>query len=104
MIIENGVIFPRIVSGGGFDAKRNPIPVTESWGDPIRCHVKVNHYNGHGKANGNTFTVASYEILIDDIPFDATVIKIEQDGKQLGQHSILSAQRLHSVGAIKIMV
>ena len=74
MIIANGTIEAKIKTGGGIDPKTDyPIAPSVSWGNPIPCQYRANKYSNKGRANGEAFTIASYEILIDEQPYDATV-------------------------------
>ena len=104
MIIVNGKITAKVKSGGGIDGEGNPVKPSESWGDPIYCSITVNKRNNLGKQNGNSFTVASYEILIGPQPFTAERVKLERLGKNLGEFSVMFTEYLEAVGAIKIVV
>lgn len=104
MIIVNGNIMAKVKSGGGFDGGGNPVKTSESCGDPIPCRITVNKRDNLGKQNGNTFTVASYEVLISPQPFTAERVKLERFGKDLGEFSVMFTEYLEAVGAIKIVV
>ncbi|MDR0207340.1 MAG: hypothetical protein LBI45_08815, partial [Bacteroidales bacterium] len=90
--------------GGGFDTNGYPVEPSESWSEPIPCHVKVNRKNNLGKQNGNSFTIASYEVLIDLQPFDAERIRINSHFGEIGEFSVLWTECLENVGAVKIVV
>jgi len=105
MIIQNGYIKAKVKTGGGIDASTGyPISITETWGDTIPCQYKVNNYSNLGSTNGNKFTIASYEILIEDSSFTAEQIKLFTDNEDLGEFSIISAEDLSNVGLIKITI
>lgn len=103
MIIENGYISCKIVAGGGL-VDGNPVRQSEAWGEPIICHINTNMQNNKGLSNGNSFTVASYEVLIEEQAFDAKRIKLVKSNKDLGEFSVLSLEVLGVVGLIKITV
>ena len=77
MIIANGTIETKIKTGGGIDPDTDyPIAPSVSWGNPIECQYRANKYSNKGKANGEAFTIASYEILIDEQPYDAEMLRL----------------------------
>jgi hypothetical protein len=104
MIIVNGTITAGVMTGGGFDANDYPIKPDESWSLPIPCHVKMNRRNNLGKHNGNTFIIASYEVLIEPQPFEAERVKLTENGRDLGEFSVMYTEYLEAVGAVKIVV
>ena len=104
MIFENGTIQAKIKTGGGLDANGYPVEPSESWSEPIPCHIKVNRKNNLGKQNGNTFTIASYEVFIELQPFESEGIKLIENGKDLGEFSVLWTECLENVGSVKIVV
>ncbi len=107
MIIVNGFISAKSKTGGGLNDNGKPIRPTEEWGEFVPCHIRVNHRNNLGKQNGNTFTIASYEILIEPQPFiDDGMVRLRYvSGKELGEFSIMfPPEFLEAVGATKIVV
>jgi hypothetical protein len=104
MVIVNGTIQAKIKTGGGLDADGYPIKPDASWSQPIPCRVTTNNLNNLGKHNGNTFVIASYEVLIESQPFESERVKLTQLGRDLGEFSVLSAECLESVGILKIVV
>ena len=104
MIICNGTIQAKIKASGGFDSDKYPIEPSESLSEPISCHIKVNRKNNLGKQNGNAFTIASYEILIELQSFEAERVKLIERGRDLGEFSVLWTECLENVGAVKIVV
>lgn len=104
MIIENGTLQTKLIIGGGLDDNGNPVRPVEAWGVPIPCNIKTNQYSNQGKVNGNTFTIASYEVLIEMQPFTAESVKLVREGQELGEFPVQSAEPLTEVGIIKILV
>lgn len=106
MVIVNGHISGKIKTGGGLDDNGNPIQPSSIWGELIPCYIKVNTRNNLGKQNGNTFTIASYEILINPQPFESERVKlIDGFGKDLGEFSVMyPPEFLEAVDAIKLVV
>lgn len=105
MIVENGKICAKIKTGGGLDAEGYPVRPSSSFGDPVPCNIKVNKNSLIGKANGNTFTVASYEILIEGNAYDAEAVELlDSDGKSLGEFSVMQIEPLYAVGLVKILL
>ncbi|MGL5913352.1 MAG: hypothetical protein ACRCZB_04240 [Bacteroidales bacterium] len=105
MIVENGKIIPKIKADGGFDDNGFPVPATEDFGEPISCNISVNKHDNLGKANGNSFTIASYVILIEAQKFSADKVKlIDAQEADLGEFAVIYAEPLQAVGAIKILV
>jgi len=101
---ENGTLMVKINEGDGIDENGNPIQMSDTFGEPIPCHIKVNSKSNLGKQNGNTFTVASYVILIDEQPFEDGIVKLTQHGRDLGEHSVLWSEYLETHATIKIFV
>ena len=97
MIIANGTIETKIKTGGGIDPDTDyPIAPSVSWGNPIECK---------GKANGEAFTIASYEILIDEQPYNAEMLRLRDiGGKILGEFSVIEVEPLQGVCQIRILV
>lgn len=103
MIITNGTISIKTKTGGGL-INGNPVRPSETWSEPIPCNIKTNQHNNKGRINGNSFEVASYEVLIEAQTFDADRVKLVREGKDLGEFSIQDIEPLDAVGAIKITV
>jgi hypothetical protein len=103
MIIVNGTICIKTKTGGEL-VNGNPVRPSESWSEPIPCNIKTNLHNNKGRVNGNSFEVASYEVLIEAQPFDADRVKLERQGKELGEFSVQDIELLYAVGCVKIVV
>jgi hypothetical protein len=104
MIIENGTITAKVKTGGDLDADGYPVKPDETWEQPVPCHVKLNRKNNLGKQNGNTFIIASYEVLIEPQPFESERVRLTEHGRDLGEFSVLWTEYLEAVGALKIVV
>ena len=106
MIIANGTIETKIKTGGGIDPDTDyPIAPSVSWGNPIECQYRANKYSNKGKANGEAFTIASYEILIDEQPYNAEMLRLRDiSGKILGEFSVIEVEPLQGVCQIRILV
>lgn len=106
MIIANGTIETKIKTGGGIDPYTDyPIAPSVSWGNPIECQYRANKYSNKGKANGEAFTIASYEILIDEQPYNAEMLRLRDiSGKILGEFSVIEVEPLQGVCQIRILV
>lgn len=106
MIIANGTIETKIKTGGGIDPETDyPIQPTVSWGNPIPCQYRANNYSKRGKANGEAFTVASYEILIEEQSYEAESLRLlDMDGRMIGEFSVIEIEPLRAVCQIRILV
>ena len=105
MIIVNGTVQARINTGGGKDEQGKPLPpVPENWDNPIPCRIRTNKYSNKGISNGNSFTIASYEILIELQGFTAERVKLRRFGEYLGEFSVIQIEKLEAVQAVKIVV
>ena len=68
MIIQNGTIEFKTKTAGGIDPETGyPVkPSSVAWGEPVPCQFKAKKFNQLGIIKGEHFTVASYEILIEE--------------------------------------
>jgi hypothetical protein len=104
MLIVNGTISAKVKSGGGLDSDGYPVKPLESWTQPIPCRIVTNKKNNLGKQNGNTFTIASYEVLIELQSFESERVRLARHCRELGEFSVLWSEYLDAVGAFKIVV
>ena len=106
MIIANGYIETKIKTGGGIDPETDhPVAPSVSWSTPIPCQYRANKYSNKGRVNGEAFTIASYEILVDEQPFDAEMLRLQSDnGKMLGEFSVIEIEPLQAVSQLRILV
>lgn len=105
MDIENGTLTPIIATPAGRGENGYMVPASSAPGDPIRCYIKTVKTNNVGKQEGNYFKVASYEVLIDLVPFNATRIRLAyDDGQDLGEFAVISIIPMSIVNLLKILV
>jgi hypothetical protein len=104
MIIVNGCILAKVMTGGELDADGFPTPTSVSWSEPFPCRVTTKRRNNLGEQNGNTFIESSYEVLVESWPFEVERVRLTQLGRELGEFSIIQTEILDSVNAIKIIV
>lgn len=107
MIIQNGTIEVKQKTGGGInpDTGYPNKPGSVYWGEPIPCQYSANKRNNLGRVNGEHFTVAQYEILIEQQPFTAEQIRLKDiAGKSVGEFSIMQVEPLDAVCELRILV
>ena len=107
MIIQNGTIEVKRKTGGGIDSETGypQKPGSVSWGEPIPCQYSANKRNNLGRVSGEHFTVAQYEILIEEQPFTAEQIRLKDlAGKSVGEFSIIQVEPLDAVCELRILV
>ena len=109
MIIANGTIETKVKTAGGIDPETGyPLrPSDVDWSGPIPCQYSANRYNRLGKVNGEHFTIAEYQILIEDDgrPFEADQIRLkDRAGNLVGEYSVMQVEPLDAVCEIKILV
>lgn len=107
MIIQNGTIEIKQKTGGGInpDTGYPNKPGSVSWGEPIPCQYSANKRNNLGRVNGEHFTMAQYEILIEQQPFVAEQIRLKDiAGKSVGEFSIMQVEPLDAVCELRILV
>lgn len=98
----NGTLTFNRITGGGFDANRNPTAATTTWSDPVDCMItrtgKSNLYNiADGKYVASHFEVQIEEepptILVTDVQ---TLIRLTDDrGMYLGEFPLLAPNIVH---------
>lgn len=107
MIIQNGTIEFKTKTGGGIDPDTgHPIkPSSVSFGEPVPCQFKANKFNGLGVINGEHFTVAQYEILIEEQAVTSEQLRLKDlSGKEIGTFSIIQVEPIEAVCEIRILV
>lgn len=106
MIIANGYIETKTKSGGGINPETGyPNKPTEAWGEPIPCQYQANNNSLKGRTNGEAYRIASYEILIDEQPYEAEQLRLcDDNGKVLGEFSVIDIKPLSAVCQVKILV
>jgi hypothetical protein len=106
MIIQNGTIEAEVKTGGGVDSSTGfPVRPTVSWGEPIPCQFSANSMNRLGRANGEHFTLASYEVFIEEQTFTAERLRLtDEAGNVIGIFSVIQVAPLQTVCEIRILV
>ena len=108
MIIANGTIQVKRKQAGGIDPDTgHPIkPSSVSFGKLIPCQYVVNKFNALGFSNGEHATIASYQVLIDEQPFEADQVRLTdgKTGKVIGDFSIIWVEILQAVCEIRIWI
>jgi hypothetical protein len=104
VIVPNGTVCVKVSTGGGLDENGNPVKPESDWGFPIPAYIKVNRYSELGVKDGDSFRIASYEVLIEAQPFQAAHVKLATKDRQLGAFPVIQTEQLQAVGAVKILV
>lgn len=106
MIIENGTIEPKVINAGGIDPETGyPAKASTSWGEPVPCQYIPNSVNNLGRVNGEHFTTARYTVLIEEQPFEAGIVRLnDREGKVIGEFPVISAEPLEAVCEIRILI
>lgn len=107
MIIENGTIEVKVKTACGIDPETGHPrrPSEAQWGHPIPCQYLFKTHNKQGRINGEPKTIATYEVLIEEQPFDAEQVRLtDKAGKSLGEFSIISIEPLEAVCEIRILI
>lgn len=106
MIIQNGTIEVKHKTGGGIDPETGyPVKPVVEWGTPIPCQFSANKRDNLGKVNGEHYTVAQYEILIEQQPFTTEQIRLKDlAGNTVGEFSIIQVEPLDAVCELRILV
>lgn len=107
MIIQNGTIEFKTKTAGGIDPETGyPVkPSSVAWGEPVPCQFKAKKFNQLGIIKGEHFTVASYEILIEEQPVPSEQLRLKDlSGEEIGTFSIIQAEPLEAVCEVRILV
>ena len=108
MIIQNGTIeIKNKATAGGIDpATGYPVkPSAASWGAPIPCQYIANKYNNLGKVNGEHFTTASYQVLIEEQDITGEQLRLKDlKGNLVGEYSIIQVEPLEAVCEVRILI
>ena len=65
---ENGYIKFSRTDGGGYDANRNPLPVHETWSEPIPALITRPSPGRKNKYQGGEYIAATYEVQVEGEP------------------------------------
>lgn len=100
----NGTLRYAIVTDGGLNEYGEEQGSTVSWSEPIPCSIKTLSDSRVGKYEDGEFRQASYQIMIELAEFPYNRIRLERLDEDLGEHRIISAEPLSTVGRTKIIV
>ena len=107
MIIDNGVLYTRAAT----EATPSLDPNTgyprraeeECWHSPIRCRAR--DYSNLTRVQGEAVRLAKYEILIEEQPFTAGAVRLEDVfGGVVCEASVIEIEPLQAVGQIRILI
>jgi hypothetical protein len=100
-----GSISAKIKTGGGLDENGNPIPVTYTWGPAIECKYRANELSNKGRYVDGMFQQASYVITIEDMDFNADVVKLfNSKDNEVCVKEVISLEVLEDIQRVKVMV
>lgn len=102
----NGELQYKIQRGGGIDEDTGyNIEVESYWSDPIPCLIVKNTRNNKGRYINGSFTIQTYEILIESQEIEANSVRLVNDrGRELGVFPVQDIEYLDVVGRVKISV
>nr|WP_314758879.1 hypothetical protein [uncultured Porphyromonas sp.] len=109
MIIDNGVLYTR----AAVEATPSIDPKTgyprraegECWCNPIRCQFRARDYSNLTRVQGEAVRLARYEILIEEQPFTAGAVRLEDVfGGVVCEASVIEIEPLTAVGQIRILI
>lgn len=109
MIIDNGVLYTRVAT----EATPSLDPKTgyprraeeEYWCNPIRCQFRARDYSNLTRVQGEAVRLAKYEILIEEQPFTAGAVRLEDVlGGVVCEASVIEIEPLQAVGQIRILI
>ena len=107
MIIANGTIERKNKVAMGIDpATGYPIvPKAVTWGEPIPCQYVAAKHDWLRQVGGEHYTEASYDIYIEEQPFDAEQVRLrDKYGNLVGDYSIIQVKPLQAVCELLIKV
>lgn len=101
----NGTLRYAVITEGG-ENEYGEVDDTASvnWSDKIPCSIKTLSDSRIGKYEDGEFRQASYQILIELAEFPYNRIQLERLGEDLGEHRVISAEPLSTVGRTQIIV
>ena len=107
MIIPNGTIEFISMETGGLDEMGYPVEESKTYGKPVLCQYEAVTRDFLGKTNGETFTRATYSILIETIPHCRMTRLIRLKCRHcnvIGEFPVLNIEPLDAVCQIRILV
>lgn len=106
-MVTNGTLQYKITTGGGIDGNGDPIPVNESWSEPIDCLIHQSTSGRLMKYQDGQYVAASYSINLELDSFDSSAIKVvNNQGILIGEFQVLpqNIYKYSFVNRIKITV
>lgn len=106
-MIVNGYIQTMTRTGGGFDDQGDPIPVEQTWSEPIAAMITPSGNGRLVKYQDGVQVAASYQVLLETQDFNYDRIKLTSDqGQAMGEYQVLrpNIRFMESVGRVKIIV
>lgn len=100
----NGTLKYAVITEGGLNDYGEETGSTLSWSEPMPCSIKTLSDSRIGKYEDGEFRQASYQIMIELTEFPYNRIRLERLGEDLGEHRIISAEPLATVGRTQIIV
>lgn len=76
------------VEGATLDEDGEPTAGEIQWSDPVPCLIQFVTNNKGAYADG-TFKQMAYKIVVESIPLDSSLLKLERDSQYLGEFSVL---------------
>lgn len=110
MIIPNGTIEVKQVVGGGINPITGfPTPAQGEWSGRIACQYSAKAYKHAARIEGEFYTQASYDILVDYLSFEEiiepTIIRLwDKNGQEVGEFPIIRIEALDAVRQYRITV
>lgn len=101
----NGTLTYAIYNGTyALDDNGEAIDTQVTWSEPLPCSIKSVTDDRVGRYEDGEFRQASYEIMIEMQPFPYNRVRLERLGEDLGEHRVISAEPLVTVGRTLIKV
>lgn len=100
----NGTLKYAIITDNGENEYGEAVDSTIEWSEPVPCSIKTNSDTRLGAYEDGEFRQASYQIMIELAEFPYNRISLERLGEDLGEHRVISAEPLATVGRTKIIV
>ena len=110
--VVNGTIQVQTVTGGGYNAKGDPVPATVGWADPIPCHIDTVTHRNDGRYENGKFTESSYRVFVEmygqNYDIASKRVKLTHYGRDIGDAEkgwqVQDAQYKPKTGRIQITV
>lgn len=105
MIIPNGILEAQTTAGSGLDERGFPKTANHTWGVPVPCQFSPVKQNYLASVNGEPVRTRSFSILIEAQDFSADRVRLTADnGKCIGEFSVISVEPLEAVCQVRIIV